>query len=138
MRRPRRHARLQLFSADSPEAGSAASPSPYPRRTAATGDRFGGRQTPGDARIAVARTTLARHRISTDTARCEVCQSQCPCDAANAAANALASGGLLIAESEPALTAGAPASGRWRQMVRTWLPRLRKRVVADLTWPADY
>jgi hypothetical protein len=52
-------------------------------------------------RIAVAKVTLAVHRIHAATGRCEVCGRDCPCDAANNAANTLAAYGLPMVENQP-------------------------------------
>jgi hypothetical protein len=52
-------------------------------------------------RIAFAKVTLAVHRIHQETGRCEACGRQCPCDAANSAANTLATYGLPVTESQP-------------------------------------
>lgn len=52
-------------------------------------------------RIAIAKVTLAVHRIHTATGRCEACGRDCPCDAANNAANTLAAYGLPVIENQP-------------------------------------
>jgi hypothetical protein len=52
-------------------------------------------------RIAIAKVTLAVHRIHGATGRCEACGQECPCDAANNAANTLAAYGLPVTEAQP-------------------------------------
>ncbi|GAA1813299.1 hypothetical protein HC028_06610 [Planosporangium flavigriseum] len=52
-------------------------------------------------RIAIAKVTLSVHRIQAGTGRCEACGRECPCDAANNAANTLAAYGLPVTEPQP-------------------------------------
>ncbi|NJC68137.1 hypothetical protein HC031_00150 [Planosporangium thailandense] len=54
-------------------------------------------------RIAIAKVTLAVHRIHTGTGRCEACGHLCPCDAANSAANTIAAYGLPVVEAASAM-----------------------------------
>src|SRR5262245_11816943 len=86
-----------------------ASPTPYCRAAAVLGDQLarGGVVLPRngaaahhryDPRIVTARRTLAVHRISTKTTRCEACHRPCPCDAANEAANTLVHSGWPVME----------------------------------------
>jgi hypothetical protein len=72
-------------------------------------------------RIAIAKVTLAVHRIQPGTGRCEACGRACPCDAANNAANTLAAYGLPVAESQP-----QPALPNQRRFMRG--PKHRNRL----------
>jgi hypothetical protein len=54
-------------------------------------------------RIAIAKVTLAAHRLQAATGRCETCGRDCPCDAANNAANTLAAYGLPVTAAQPQL-----------------------------------
>jgi hypothetical protein len=54
-------------------------------------------------RIAIAKVTLAVHRIHAATGRCEACGRDCPCDAANNAANTLAAYGLPVTAAQAQL-----------------------------------
>jgi hypothetical protein len=46
--------------------------------------------------IAVAKVTLAIHRMSGEAGRCAACGGECPCDEANNAANMLATYGFPV------------------------------------------
>jgi hypothetical protein len=127
-----------------------ASPAPYCRAAAVLGDQLarGGvvqasndaaarhRYSPGyDARIANARRTLAVHRISTETTRCQACHRSCPCDAANEAANTLVGDGWPVEDPARETGDGVPGAGpaprgRWAAAL-SWL---RDRLSVDQDW----
>ena len=118
-----------------------ASPAPYCLAAAVLGDQLarGGVVLPRndaaarhryDARIVNARRTLALHRISTETTRCQACQRSCPCDEANAAANMLISNGLPVVDTAPDPDVHQAPRSRWTVVV-AWL---RDLLAVDQDW----
>ncbi len=74
-------------------------PGPPPARRAPA-LLIGTRSAPDPERvteIALARAALAAHQLCEESGRCAACGHDCPCEAANDAANALSGHGLPLA-----------------------------------------